>query len=185
MSKARTAITETVSKKRGRPQTVEDWEIAIVKASTHGNVSDRTIRNNVYEMRAVSTLYFKCGASQFDHFLPSQADIDSGQGKLPCVLLTELGQLNDHEMVEIAKEICDRKLSTKDAVQFVRSYRCKRKPLKEFSSAEFFSCLNLAMQGYAKTHECSWIKLFNTVDSFRDAVLEKLSENAIGKGGAE
>lgn len=110
---------ENISKKkRGRPITVFADEDHRKQAKLLWNVNgSRTLANRTYYTRAMQAMDFG-NAPEFLYLADAKAN------RYRMVLLTELGRFDDHETIRrLAKEICDKKMKTADAVARLRAIR--------------------------------------------------------------
>lgn len=160
---------ETVSKKRGRPSSLAESEIMAARMYA-SCTTRRSLQNWAYQTRALHMLLPKdSSAAPYSHFLPSEKEVmESGQ-KIPHVLLSQIGRLPFELMVPAAQEICDRKLSIKAAIKFVKQLRIgdTKKP---FSVTELAKILALAIDAYGETHDSSSEEILTTLQCLSEIV---------------
>jgi hypothetical protein len=113
-------ISETVSKKRGRPKSISDGELALVRNFFPGN-SPRHEHDLVYRQRAVSLLMDNPALA----WLCNKEDMKAGVNSWKPTILAALGRLEESDMLVMAKALCDRKPRTKEAVAMIRRFRGK------------------------------------------------------------
>ncbi len=164
----------TVSKKRGRPSKFSDEERIV--AALSNSTTTRGKQNFMYGLRAHHMLGDKdLDASPFGHFLPSYNEVTSGRKEFSSVLLSEIGRLAWDEMRPVAQEICDRKLTTKEAIAFVRRNRLGDRE-KEFNQYELFGKIAKCVNAYTDSHFCTNGQLLATLQSISEIISEKVGK---------
>jgi hypothetical protein len=119
-------ISENFSekRKRGRPRLLHP-ALHEVFAQGQQYASERTIQNASYHIRAFSLLQDEPWAK----WLMGYVSQEGKPGQIRKTILAELGRLREDEVLRaVARQICERKPTTKDAVAMIRHYRLGRQP---------------------------------------------------------
>ncbi|MCC7336170.1 MAG: hypothetical protein IT422_13850 [Pirellulaceae bacterium] len=162
---------ETVSKKRGRPTSLTESELQAAAAFNPGSTR-RGSQNWAYQTRALRELLPKdSNAAPYSHFLPSENEVVHGRKKIPHVLLSEIGRLPFDWMKPIAQEICERRLSVKEAVKYVKQLRIGNSK-KPFKQSELISMIANAIDSYSETHETQLSQILCALESVSEIVSE-------------
>lgn len=168
-------ISETVSKKRGRPPKFSDREIALAKWISPEATTARALHNIAYQQRALHVLCNDDDGEPYRHFLLSWDDLKAKGSKLPQTLLAMLGRLPEPELRQCAAEICQRKLLGREAVAFAKRWRLgsERPP---FSQLDLVGVLAKAIDDYSASHDWTTSQIRMAVKSLELIVEERLSE---------
>lgn len=160
---------EKVSKKRGRPRTISDGpEISRMSTDHYGTA--RSLHNAAYRQRALFMLAGEdSDDAPFSHFLPSANDVLFKNKKFSMTLLSEIGRLPIDEMRSVAGMVCELKLSTKEAIKFVRQQRIGALK-KRFNQIELLQRLAAVIDGYCESHCCTFQQLHTTIESLKGLV---------------
>jgi hypothetical protein len=111
-------------RKRGRPRLLHH-ALHEVFAQGQQYASERTIQNTSYHIRAFGLLQDEPWAK----WLVGDVSQEGKPGQVRKTILAELGRLGDDEALRaVARHICERKPTTKDAVAMIRHYRLGRQP---------------------------------------------------------
>jgi len=126
----RRVFMEKISK-RGRPAKQRFGEDGLMKTFMGGRLScDKTNMNHYYAFFAQIEL----GNGNDDEF---SFIIDANGTELiqyKITILTELGRLENPDLIrKVARVICEKELTTKDAIPYIRSFRTGEKPKGEIS----------------------------------------------------
>lgn len=118
---------ETVSEnRRGRPRVMPpETEAAYASLGLFADVhSERSKLNIYYRTRTLSIL----DGAEFSWLFDRKA-CQRGEGKWKPTILSELGRIEDEEdMKAVARQICELKPKTKEAVTMIRRFRLGRDP---------------------------------------------------------
>jgi hypothetical protein len=171
-------ISETVSKKRGRPKAISDDELMTARYVFPGTATIRGLQNAAYAQRAMNGLWGTW--EEYSHFLPPKQQVENGEKKLPWTILQGIGRLDREEMLVAAKFINDKKLTTKEAIKFLKSYRLGDYSQKPFNQFELINILKKAIDCYCESHHCEVSQIVTTLLS----LLEIVSDNDDENGGA-
>lgn len=171
-------ISESVSKKRGRPQAISDAELALASRTFSQTMTTRGLQNGAYAQRAVNELWETWG--DYPHFLPPKKMVDSGEQDLPWTILQGIGRLARDEMRVAAKIVNDEKLTPKEAVKFLKAYRLGDRRVKPFSQLELLDILSRAIDSYCESHHCDTSQVTTTLVSLLEIVSDMDAE-----GGAK
>jgi hypothetical protein len=124
-------ISETVSetRRRGRPRVFDAATFARLRAELrrdYPNMSDRTVQNHLYQYAAQGIL----DGQDWARWLIDMPDLLQGKrGAYRKTILQELGRIQSGDvLVEVARFICERKPTARDAVRMIRMVRRGHKP---------------------------------------------------------
>ena len=157
--------------KRGRPTAIPEWLLSLARQIFPATTTTRGRQNNAYALQAFFVLVQPENDGRF-HFMPTAKQLDSGRYEAPWMLLTELGRLDPDDLVPMAGEVSERKLSPGDAVAFVRDYRTAGRPRKPFSQFGLLSILTEAIDRYTATHDATAEQIVTTLESISEMVSE-------------
>jgi hypothetical protein len=124
-------ISENVStnRRRGRPRVFDAATFTQLRAEMRqGNpdISDRTVQNHLYQYAAQQLL----DDQDWAHWLIDPPAIMQGKrGAYRQTILQELGRLpHDEDLLAVARFICERQPTARDAVRMIRRARLGHKP---------------------------------------------------------
>lgn len=141
---------------------------------SHDKISEKSKISNFYVALAQGALEYETGkhpiAGEFDFIIAMNENLE-----IMCfkrTILCELGRLEDEELIKgVARVICQNKLSTDDAIAYIRQFRTQKSKGDNIKLAKAIAIL---IEDYRYTHSDVNHEM---IESSLNLVLNAFSEN--------
>ena len=158
-------ITETVSKKRGRPAKYS--AVMLQQMSNLADGQSRRCHQNWLNMGSAVDALGPDG--DFAWISPARAEVMAGTANMRITILQHLGRLCDEDLIrETARVICDQKMKTRAAIDYIR--RVRNEPDRPVSVLDLTHRLAVTIDRYTATHGWDRDKVLAAIDNLRECV---------------
>jgi hypothetical protein len=111
--------------KRGRPPVLDPQQVARLRGFFPDIRTVRGLQGRANALRAMNVLDH---APAFNWLCSTKEAVSAGQGKLRFTILSELGRVEDDDLKALARQLCQERPRSKDAVAMIRRWRTGKAP---------------------------------------------------------
>jgi hypothetical protein len=162
----------TSNKKLDTGDTFNEWVSKM--GLSHDKISEKSKISNFYVAIAQGALGDETGkhpiAGEFDFIIAMNENLE-----IVCfkrAILCELGRLEDEELIKgVARVICQNKLSTDDAISYIRQFRTQK---SKGDNVKLAKAIAILIENYRYTHSDVNLEM---IESSLNLVLNAFPEN--------